>query len=321
MTQQKPIGSGYGPSTSAADIVSGVDLTGRTAIITGGSAGLGLESTRRLAEAGAQVVVLARSLEKARTALTGIPNVEIAHLDLTKQESIDRFASDFLASRRPLPILMNSAGIMATPLARDDRGNEEQLSANHLGHFALVRALWPALVAAHGARVVTLSSRGHFYAGVDFDDPNFERRDYDPVVAYAQAKTACALFAVGIDARGKDEGIRAFSVHPGGVITGLSAHMGDDIKRQYGAIDESGAVVIDPDNDKKNMEQGASTQTWCAISPQLDGMGGLYCEDCDVAVLSPAESDVLRGVKPWASDPVLADRLWDLSERLTGAVF
>lgn len=315
-TPQQPIGSGYGAATTAAQIVEGMDLSGRLAIVTGGSAGLGLETTRQLAQAGASVVVPARDPARAAKALAGLANVRIAALDLSDSESVAAFVDGFGATGQACHVLINSAGIMATPFARDARRNEMQFSANHLGHFQLVQGLWPALERAGGARVVTLSSRGHFYAPVDFEDPNFERRPYDPIIAYAQAKTACALFAMGIDARGRDRGIRAFSVHPGGIVTGLSAHLGDDIKRQFGAIDEAGRPVIDPVNDKKTVEQGAATQLWCAVSPQLEGLGGVYCEDCDIAVPSPAESEVRRGVKPWAHDAVQAEALWDMSERL-----
>lgn len=318
-TPQRPINSGHSAATTARDIIAGIDLTGKTVIVTGGSAGLGLETTRQLASAGANVVVPARSPEKARTALVGVANVEIEELELTRPQSVAQFAERFLRSNRPLPILINSAGVMATPLDRDELGNESQLAANYLGHFQLVRHLWPALASAEGSRVVSLSSRGHFYSGVDFDDPNFEHRDYDPMIAYAQAKSACALLAVAIDDHGKADGIRAFSVHPGGVITGLSTHFSEEMFRQFGVIDDNGDPVIDPANDKKTPEQGAATQLWCAVSPQLKGMGGVYCEDCDIALPSPADSEVRRGVKPWACDPDIAARLWAMSEDLVSS--
>ncbi|MGF7150748.1 NAD(P)-dependent dehydrogenase (short-subunit alcohol dehydrogenase family) [Sphingomonas zeicaulis] len=313
-TPQQPIGSGFGPATTAEKVIAGHDLSGKVAIVTGGGSGLGLETVRRLAGAGAQVVVPARTMVKARDALAGVAGVEIAPLELGDRASIEAFAAAFLASGRPLHMLINSAGIMAVPLARDADGHEMQFVANHLGHFRLARALWPALVRAEGARIVSVSSRGHFYGGIDFDDVDFTARDYDPVAAYAQSKSANALFAIGVDDRGRAEGIRGFSVHPGSIITPLSSHLPIKVIRRYGAVDDEGRPVIDPENDKKTIAQGAATQVWCAVSPQLDEMGGVYCEDCDVAAATSAESDVHRGVKPWAADPALADRLWALSE-------
>jgi NAD(P)-dependent dehydrogenase (short-subunit alcohol dehydrogenase family) len=207
--------------------VKGVDLTGKVAMVTGGYAGIGLETTRALAEAGAAVIVPAHSPDKARLALSNMSRVEQGKVDLLDPTSIDAFASAFLASLRPLHILINNAGIMATPLARDTRGYESQFSANHLGHFQLTVRLLPALRRAQGARVVSLSSRAHQRGGIDFDDPNFQRRPYDRWQAYAQSKTANVLFAVELDRRGEASGIRAFAVHPGVIATNLSRHMTD----------------------------------------------------------------------------------------------
>jgi NAD(P)-dependent dehydrogenase (short-subunit alcohol dehydrogenase family) len=202
---------------------------------------------------------------------------------------------------------------MATPLIRDARGFESQLATNHLGHFQLTARLWPALLQASGARVVALSSSGHHRAGVDFDDPNFERRPYDRWIAYGQSKTANALFAVALDARGEPHGIRAFSVHPGAVAgTDLMRSMTEEEKRASLAAFRDGL---------KTPEQGAATSVWCAVSSQLDGMGGVYCEDVDIAEAVPADFEGLRGVKPWARDPELAERLWTMSEKWTGMAF
>jgi len=279
--------------------------------VTGGYAGIGLETTRELTRAGATVVVPARSLDKARQALTGMDRVEIESLDLIDPKSIDAFATRFLASGRPLHILINNAGIMATPLVRDARGFESQLATNHLGHFQLTERLWPALVRANGARVVCLSSRGHIRAGVDFDDPNFELRPYDKWIAYGQSKTATALFAVALDKRGEPHRIRAFSVHPGAVITALMRSMSEaEVKAALARAAEVGTF--------KDTEQGAATSVWCATSPQLEGMGGVYCEDCDIAEAVPADFPEQRGVRLWAMDPSLAERLWTTSEEMTG---
>jgi NAD(P)-dependent dehydrogenase (short-subunit alcohol dehydrogenase family) len=179
--------------------------------------------------------------------------------------------------------------------------------------------LWPALVRAGHARVIALSSYGHRRAGIDFHDVNFERRDYEPWVAYGQAKTANALFAVALDAIGRHSGVRAFSVHPGGIITDLIRHMSKEQLEAHNVIDKDGKPIIDPENNKKTPQQGAATSVWCATSPQLEGMGGVYCADCDIARALPSdESTELHGVRPRATDPVAAGRLWQLSEQLTG---
>ena len=322
-TTQAPIHSGFAPTTTAREVLEGIDLSGKFAIVTGGYAGIGLETTRVLAEAGATVIVPARTPDKARQALSNISRVEQDKLDLLDPSSIDAFASQFLASGRPLHILINNAGIMATPLTRDSRGYESQFSANHLGHFQLTARLQPALHNARGARVVTLSSRGHQRAGIDFDDPNFERRAYDRWQAYGQSKTANVLFAVELDRRGEASGIRAFAVHPGAILTDLGRHMTDDELRSYGISPDSRLSIpagksVAEGGDFKTIEQGAATSVWCATSPQLDGMGGVYCQDGDVAPILPPDSAGNVGVRPYAIDPVAAERLWSLSERLTG---
>ena len=314
MTRQAPIHSGFGELTTAREAVGQRDLRGVIAIVTGGHAGIGLETTRALSGAGTTVIVGARTLDKARAALAGIARVEVEALDLFDPASIDAFAARFLESGRPLNMLVNNAGIMATPLVRDRRGFESQLATNHLGHFQLTARLWPALRKASGARVVSLSSRGHRRSGVDFADPHFERRPYDKWLAYGQSKTANALFALALDARGEAHRVRAFSVHPGSIITELMRSMSDE--EQRAAIATSRKVSI-----LKTPEQGAATSVWCAMSPQLEGMGGVYCEDVDVAEAVPADFPEQRGVRPWAMDRDLAERLWTKSEDWTGVPF
>ncbi|MBI1252683.1 MAG: SDR family NAD(P)-dependent oxidoreductase [Alphaproteobacteria bacterium] len=311
---QAPIKSGYGMRTSAREALAGQRLDGVTAIVTGGYSGLGLETTRALSEAGATVIVPARTPDKAAQALAGMAGVEQAALDLADPASIDAFAESFLSSQRPLNILINNAAIMASPLMRDARGYEAQFSTNHLGHFQLTGRLWPALKAANGARVVALSSIGHRRSPVTLDDPHFQNRPYDKWEAYGQAKTANALFAVGLDARGKAHGVRAFAVHPGGIMTDLQRFMPEEEKRAMGWIDENGKLNAM----FKTPEQGAATSVWCATSPQLDGMGGVYCEDCDVAEAVAADDARWSGVRPWAIDPAIADQLWAISEQMTG---
>ncbi|WP_088226758.1 oxidoreductase [Desulfosporosinus sp. FKB] len=322
-TKQSPIQSGYGSLTTAREIVANCDLSGKTAIVTGGYSGIGLETTRALANVGATVIVPARTPEKARASLEKIPNVELEELDLMNSNSIDNFAQRFLATGRPLHILVNSAGVMAPPLRRDARGYESQFSTNHLGHFQLTSKLCPALKIACGARVVAVSSRGHRLGGVDFEDPNFKHHEYEKWRAYAQSKTANILFALELDKRGRNFDIRAFSVHPGLVpYTGLGRDLTEAELGPKPIKDEQGQVVSNENNAQfKTVEQGAATSVWCATSNQLDGMGGVYCEDCDISTAESADSLSATGVRPWAIDPESARRLWDLSERLTGVEY
>lgn len=328
VTPQKPLGSGFTAHSTTLDVIRGIDLTGRLAIVTGGYAGLGLEAARTLVSAGARVIVPARDLERARRAIAEVGGgVEVRPMDLTEPASIDTFARGIVQSGLPLAILIHSAGIMASPqLERDGRGNEMQFSTNHLGHFQLTRRLWPALLRANGARVVSVSSLGHHYSDIVWDDINFERRAYDPWSAYGQSKTANVLFAVELDRRGRDHEIRAFSLHPGGIVTGLARHLSVERLKEMGNLDANGEPVIDPDRDMKSIPQGAATHVWCAVSPQLAGMGGVFCADSDIAALDEGESarsiEANRprryGVAPYAIDPTSAERLWKVSEAMTG---
>ncbi|WP_328321651.1 oxidoreductase [Kribbella sp. NBC_00382] len=325
MSTQQPIGSGFTAASTAAEVVKGIDLTGKTAIVTGGYSGLGKETVRVFLAAGAEVIVPARDKNRASKQLDGIDGVVVDELDLLDPASIDAFADRLLATGRPLHLLVNSAGIMAAPLRRDTRGFESQFATNHLGHFQLTTRLLPALRQANGARVVAVSSRGHRYSAVDFDDPNFEHREYAPYSAYGQSKTANVLFAVELDARERENGIRAFAVHPGSIMTNLAQNADREVLRQGGFLDDNYEPIIDPSRGLKNPEQGAATQVWCATSPQLDGFGGVYCEDIEIAKVHSGEepdTEVLAltpgafGVLPYAIDPDNARRLWKLSEEI-----
>ena len=327
---QHPIGSGFDAASTTGDVIKGIDLTGKTAIVTGGHSGLGLETTRALRSAGATVVVPARFPDRARDMLAGIDGVEIEQLDLIDPASIDAFTGRFLATGRPLHILVNSAGIQNVPLTRDARGYEAQFAINHLGHFQLATRLWPALRQAAGARVVTVSAWAHHLSPVVLDDPNFERREYDGWLGYGQSKTANILFAVGLDQRGEADDIRGFSLHPGLIIgTNLSPWTTPEYLRTNGLIDEHGNRVIDPQSGRKTAEQGAATIVWAATAPQLAGMGGVYCENNEISPLLTTHDesvDVMTGrvetavgVMDYAVDPQLANRLWNLSEQLTGS--
>jgi NAD(P)-dependent dehydrogenase (short-subunit alcohol dehydrogenase family) len=309
-TAQHKIGSGFGATSTAAEVLAGVDLTGELAIVTGGYSGIGIETTRALTQAGAHVVVPARRRAPAEEALRGIGNVEVDELDLADLDSVRAFAGRFVASGRGIDAFIGSAGIMALPETRVGPGWEAQFATNHLGHFALVNRLWPAF--HPGSRVVSVSSRGHHYGPVRFDDLNFEQ-GYDKWLAYGQAKTANVLFAVQLDKLGREHGVRAFAVHPGRILTDLVRHLGHQELVDAGMVDETGQVT----GGAKTPEQGAATQVWAATSPQLDGLGGVYLEDCDVAEPAPADG-TRTGVRDYAIDPGQAGRLWTLSAELTG---
>ncbi|MCX5442585.1 SDR family NAD(P)-dependent oxidoreductase [Streptomyces sp. NBC_00056] len=312
-TPQHKIGSGFGARSTADDVLEGIDLTGRLALVTGGYSGIGIETTRALTKAGARVVVPARRVGAAQENLAGIDGVEVAELDLGDLDSVRAFAEGFLATGRPLDIVIDSAGIMACPETRVGPGWEAQFATNHLGHFALVNRLWPAIEPG-GARVVSVSSTGHHASPVRWDDVHW-RNGYDKWEAYGQAKTANALFAVQLDRLGRDRGVRAFSLHPGGILTPLQRHLPKQEMVERGWIDEDGNLLY-PDA-FKTPQQGAATQVWAATSPQLNGMGGVYLEDCDIAEPAPADGTRV-GVKEWATDPEQAARLWTLSAELTG---
>lgn len=309
-TPQHKIGSGFGARTTADEILRGTDLSGTLAIITGGYSGLGLETTRAFTRAGAHVVVPARRPEAAQAALAEVDGVEVASLDLADLGSVRKFAERFVASGRGIDFVVDSAAIMASPETRVGPGWEAQFATNHLGHFALVNRLWPAVKPE--ARVVSVSSAGHHYSGIRWDDLGFAR-GYDKWQAYGQAKTANALFALHLDTLARDAGVRAFSLHPGGILTPLQRHLPKEEMIAAGWIDEAGNQLEDS---FKTPEQGAATQTWAATSPQLADMGGVYLEDCDIAELS--DGTVRAGVRDYAADPEQAARLWTLSAELTG---
>ncbi|MDT0478665.1 MULTISPECIES: SDR family NAD(P)-dependent oxidoreductase [Streptomyces] len=312
-TAQHKIGSGFGAHSTADDVLAGIDLSGKLAIVTGGYSGLGLETTRALTKAGARVVVPARRPDTAWKALAGLDGVELDELDLGDLESVRAFAERFLDSGRTVDLVIDNAGIMACPETRVGPGWEAQFATNHLGHFALVNRLWPAIEPG-GARVVSVSSRAHHFSGMRWDDVHW-RTGYDKWQAYGQAKTANVLFAVHLDKVGADRGVRAFSLHPGGILTPLQRHLPKSEMVERGWIDEQGNV-LNPSG-FKSPEQGAATQVWAATSPQLAGMGGVYLEDCDIA--EPAvDGDESGGVRAWATDPEQAERLWTLSAELTG---
>jgi NAD(P)-dependent dehydrogenase (short-subunit alcohol dehydrogenase family) len=318
MTAQSAIASPFGMRSDASDVIADIDLSGKIALVTGGYSGLGLETVRALASAGAIVFVAARRPDAARDDLKDVAgDIRILPMDLAEPASIDAFAANLTQQTNRLDILINNAAIMANPLTRDALGYESQFATNHLGHFHMTARIWPLLLASGGARIVSLSSIGHARCGIDFDDPNFERRVYDKWSAYGQAKTANALFAVHLDAIGKEFGIRAFSVHPGGIKTPLQRHLTMDEQIAMGWFKPDGSLI----DIFKTPQQGAATSIWCAVSPLLDGQGGVYCEDCNIAEAWHADLPPYTGVRDYAADPKLAAQLWALSEKMTGVKF
>ena len=334
--KQHPIGSGFTPASTADDVLAGIDLSGRNVVVTGGHVGLGLETTRALAKAGASVTVGARNPDRAAAKLAGIPRVETSQLDLLDPASIDAFAARYLDSGRPLHVLINNAGIMGGPLTRDARGYEAQFATNHLGHFQLTLGLLPALRAAYGARVVNVTSGGHRVSDIRWGDPQFTT-GYDDmgILAYGQSKTANVLFAVELDHRWAHDGIHGYAVHPGIIHgTNLGPHiaegevrtdsLSEEHLRAMGLIDESGQPIIDPDRELKTPQQGASTIVFAATSPLLAEIGGVYLKDNDISPLDENPKPISFGtgelppatVVPHAIDPDSAQRLWELSARL-----
>lgn len=320
MTSQRPLDSGFGLRSTPAEVLAGRDLTGSFVVLTGGYSGLGLETTRALATAGADVVVPARRPDHAAEMLAALGEtkgtVSVEAMDLADLDSVRACAQRLVEHGRSIDIAINNAAIMACPETRTERGWEAQFATNHLGHFVLINELWPLLAADGGARVVALSSTGHKLSPMRWDDIDFQE-GYDKWPAYGQAKTANSLFAVHLDALGAAHGVRAFAVHPGGIMTELQRHLPQEEMIAMGWIDADGNI-----NELfKTPEQGASTTVWAATSSLLDDLGGLYCEDCDVAKLTVEGDPMARfmGVSSHAVDADEAAKLWALSVERTGS--
>jgi len=318
---QHLIGSGFNAKSTAAEVIKNIDMVGKIAIVTGGNTGIGLETAKTLAKAGMSVIVPARDVQKARKNLEGIANVEIEKMDLMDTASIDAFAEKFLASDRPLHLLVNNAGIMWVPLRRDSRGFETQLATNYLAHFQLTSRLWHALKKANGARVVNVSSGGHQFSDFNFEDPNFLHRDYETLEAYGQSKTAVNLFSLELDTRAKTFGVRSYALCPGAVgETELAREAPAGLFEKLGYSDAEGNILPEVAASLKTIPQGAATTVWCATSPMLADLGGVYCENAEVADIN-AELSVIGGVKSYSLDETNAKRLWKLSEQMIGTPF
>ncbi len=316
---QVPTHSGFHAKSTGDEIVADIDLTGKTAIVTGGYSGIGLETVRCLAKRGASVIVPVRSPDKAKENLADIEgNISTAPMDLADLKSVQEFGQSMGSSLNQLDLLINNAGIMACPEARVGPGWESQFGVNHMGHFALTKALMPLLTKTAGARVVALSSTAHKITDILWDDIQFETAEYDKWKAYGQAKTANALFANGLSRRLKDAGGLAFSVHPGGIFTPLQRHLPQEEMIAMGWLEENGEPSEMAKQGFKTPEQGASTTLWAATSAKLDGKPGVYCENCDIAAQTEEDSPTARfsGVNAHACSDDSAERLWKISEDL-----
>lgn len=323
--------SGFGATSTTEDVLAGIDLKGKRILVTGVSAGLGVETARSLAAHGAHVVGTARDLDKARAATEQVVKdadangggFELVELDLANLKSVRSCADALLAVGEPFDVIIANAGVMATPLGHTADGFETQFGTNHLGHFVLVNQI--ASLLRSGGRLINLSSAGHRFSNVDLQDPNFDRTPYEPFVAYGRSKTANALFAVEFDRRHRDRGVRAAAVHPGGIRTELARHMDPaHIQQMLDDLDKQNAAAGNKGFEWKTIPQGAATSVWAAVVAPGEEIGGRYCENCHVAKIVP--DDVVlnvgsEGVKGYALDPETAKALWKKSEDLVGESF
>lgn len=315
----------FGATSTTDEVLDGVDLGGKRILVTGVSAGLGVETARALTARGALVVGAARDLAKARTATEGIPvsakggALELIELDLASLASVRRTADGLVAAGKPFNLVIANAGVMACPKSFTKDGFEMQFGTNHLGHFVFVNRI--ASLLTPGARLVNLSSAGHRFSDVDLDDPNFEHTEYTEFGAYGRSKTANILFAVEFDRRYREKGIRATAVHPGGIRTELARHMDPAVlQRMLDQINADNAAKGLPPFTYKTIPQGAATSVWSGVVAKADEVGGRYCEDCHVASLSEGD-DLREGVRAYALDPEHAKALWAKSEEMVGERF
>lgn len=314
---------GFGSTTD--DVLADIDLAGRTAFITGGYSGLGLETARAMAERGAHVIISGRDATKLSAASDALEeetgsDVDTLVCDLASFNSIRKAAKEANERFNKIDLLINNAGVMSCPQGETADGFERQFGTNHLGHFLLTNLLMPLLEKGKSPRIVNLSSRGHHISPVDFDDPNFDHRDYEKWQSYGQSKTANVLFTVGLERRLADKGIHAFAVHPGGIMTNLGRHLSEEdaaalLERLRKSAEERG----EEPQPFKSIPQGAATTCWVATAPELDGKGGLYAEDCHIAATD--DTDTAGGVRSYAVDPDKAERLWEMSEEMVGQRF
>jgi NAD(P)-dependent dehydrogenase (short-subunit alcohol dehydrogenase family) len=321
----------FGAKSTTEDVLAGVDLKGKRILVTGVSAGLGVETARALVAHSANVVGAARDLEKTKRATSqvseaaaeGGASFEVVELDLASLKSVRAAADKLAADGRLFDVIIANAGVMATPFGKTEDGFETQFGTNHLGHFVFVNRI--AKLIKDGGRLVNLSSAGHRFSNVDLNDPNFETTPYEPRVAYGRSKTANILFTVEFDRRHRDRGVRATAVHPGGIMTELARHMPDGVIDAWvRQIQEQRAAAGEPPFEFKSIPEGAATSVWAAVVASAEDVGGKYCEDCQVAELIPADSQVSSissGVRGYALDPENAKALWKRSEEMVGEAF
>src|SRR5580692_3819295 len=321
----------FGAKSTTEDVLAGIELKGKRIVVTGVSAGLGVETARALVAHGASVVGAARDLEKAKRATSEVSKAaaetggsfELIQLDLASLKSVRSATDKLVADGRLFDVIIANAGVMATPFGKTEDGFETQFGTNHLGHFVFVNSI--AKLIKDGGRLVNLASSGHRFSDVDLNDPNFETTPYDPFVAYGRSKTANILFAVEFDRRHRDRGVRATAVHPGGIATELARYMPDGaIEAWIQQVQEQRAATGEPPFEFKSIPQGAATSAWAGVVANADEVGGKYCEDCQVAKLIPAGSPVSAisaGVRGYALDPESAKALWKKSEEMVGEAF
>jgi NAD(P)-dependent dehydrogenase (short-subunit alcohol dehydrogenase family) len=321
----------FGPTSTTDDVLSGVNLKGKRILVTGVSAGLGVETARSLAAHGAQVVGAARDLDKAKTATVQVRKdaaanggtFELVELDLASLKSVRGCADALLAKGDTFDVIIANAGVMATPFGHTADGFETQFGTNHLGHFLLINRIAPLI--RNGGRLINLSSAGHRYSNVDLDDPNFERTPYEPFVAYGRSKTANILFAVAFDKRHRDHGVRAAAVHPGGIRTELGRYAEPGrVERVIEEINRQLAEQGQGPFQWKSIPQGAATSVWAAVVAPAEAIAGQYCENCHVSRIVPDDAPITavsEGVRGYALDPHSAEALWKKSEELVGESF
>jgi NAD(P)-dependent dehydrogenase (short-subunit alcohol dehydrogenase family) len=315
----------FGAESTADEVLEGLDLSGKRVLVTGVSAGLGVETTRALVAHGATVVGTARDLTKARRALTealpqkpSTPPVEVVEADLASLSSVRKAATDLLARAKPFDVIIANAGVMACPQGKTQDGFETQFGTNHLGHFVFVNRLVPML--SSGARIVILSSAGHQISDVDLADPNFERTPYQAFTAYGRSKTANVLYAVALDSRLKGRGVRATALHPGGIVTELGRHLTPELIEQMRTRMSGGASNPPPAFRFKTVPQGSATSVWSGFVASADAVGGRYCEDCHVCDVNDDVTSRV-GVRSYALNLGHAQDLWRKSEEMVGERF